>query len=254
MTQLRFAGLAEQVADDLRRRIIGGEFEDGELLPKLDDLISGYAVSKPTLRDAVRILEAEGLLTVRRGRSGGSVVHQPTSVNLGYALGLVLAAKRVSVNDVAVALRQVEPACAALCAARSDRARTVLPRLRALQKDYLRQVNDVETAVAASRRFHEALVELCGNHSLIAMAGALEGLWSSHERNWAARAAKAGEVTLADRTAAGETHQRIIDLIATGRAQAVHELVAEHLAAAQRNPRPAAAVIDPTLIRGASVR
>jgi GntR family transcriptional regulator, transcriptional repressor for pyruvate dehydrogenase complex len=253
MTQLRLPGLAEQIADDLRRRIIGGEFDDGELLPKLDDLLAGYAVSKPTFRDAVRILEAEGLLTVRRGRSGGSVVHQPTSVNLGYALGLVLAAQQVTIDDVAAALRHVEPACAALCASRPDRNRAVLPRLRALQKEYLRHIDDVETAVAVSRRFHEALVERCGNHSLIAMAGALESLWSSHEQDWAARAAKAGEVALADRTAAGETHQRIIDLIAAGRAQAVHELVAEHLASAQRNPRPATAVIDPTLIRG-SVR
>jgi GntR family transcriptional repressor for pyruvate dehydrogenase complex len=252
VTQLRFPGLVERVADDLRRRIIGGEFNDGEPLPKLDDLLAGYAVSKPTIRDAVRILEAEGLLTVRRGRTGGSLVHQPTPVSLGYALGLVLAAQRVTIDDVAAALLHVEPACAALCAGRANRARTVLPRLRALQRDYLRQVDDVESAVATSRRFHEALVELCGNHSLIAMAGALESLWSSHERDWAARAAKAGEVTLADRTAAGETHQRIIDLIAAGRTQAVHELVARHLASAQRNPRPATAVIDPTLIRGAT--
>lgn len=251
MTQLRFPGLAQQVADDLRRRIIGGEFVDGELLPKLDDLLAGYAVSKPTVRDAMRILEAEGLLTVRRGRSGGSVVHQPTSVNLGYALGLVLAAQQVTLDDVAVALRHVEPACAALCANRGDRARTVLPRLRALQQEYLRQLNDVECAVAVSRRFHEALVELCGNHSLIAMAGALESLWSSHEQDWAARAARAGAVTLADRTAAGATHQRIIDLIEGGRSQAVQELVAEHLASAQRNPRPATAVIDPTFLRDA---
>jgi GntR family transcriptional regulator, transcriptional repressor for pyruvate dehydrogenase complex len=249
VTQLRFHGLAGQVADDLRRRIIGGEFDDGELLPKLDELVAGYAVSKPTFRDAVRILEAEGLLTVRRGRSGGSVVHQPTPVNLGYALGLVLAARRVTVDDVATALRQVEPACAALCATRTDRARAVLPRLRAVQKEYLRQLDDIETAVAVSRKFHEALVELCGNQSLIAMAGALESLWSSHERDWAARAAQAGEVTLADRTSAGQTHQRIIDLIAQGRGQAVHELVADHLASAQRNPRPATAVIEPTLIR-----
>ena len=103
--------------------------------------------------------------------------------------------------------------------------------------------------MAVSRQFHEALVGLCGNQSLIAMAGALESLWSSHEQGWApgprGRRGHAGRPA-----AAGEAHQRIIDLIAAGRAQAVHGLVAEHLASAQRNPRPATAVIDPTLIRG----
>jgi DNA-binding FadR family transcriptional regulator len=248
---LRFHRLAEQIADHLRRGIIQGEFVDGGLLPKMDELLKAYPVSKPTLREAMRILEAEGLITVRRGRFGGCVVHRPTSANLGYTLGLVLAAKQVALDDVATALRQVEPACAALCAGRRDRARAVVPALRALHKEYLRQIDDVVAAVAVSRRFHEALVALCGNQSLIAMAGALETLWSSHERDWASRVADTGAVTLADRRDAGEVHRRIIDLIASGHADAVRELVADHLASAQRNPKPSTqdATIDPVLVR-----
>lgn len=254
LPNLRFHRLAEQVADHLRRGIISGAIADGGLLPKVDDLLVSYPVSKPTLREAMRILEAEGLITVRRGRFGGCVVHRPTPVNLGYTLGLVLAAQQVTIDDVATALRHVEPACAALCAGRRDRARAVVPRLRALHKQYLRLEGDVVAAVAVSRQFHEALVGLCGNQSLIAMAGALESLWSSHEQSWAHRVADTGEVTLEHRRHAGETHLRIIDLIAAGAAEAVRELVADHLAAAQRNPTSAAAdaVIDPVLVRDQS--
>jgi GntR family transcriptional repressor for pyruvate dehydrogenase complex len=253
--QVRFQGLAEQVADDLRRRIIRGDFSGSGMLPKMDDLLGAYPVSRPTFREAIRILEAEGLLTVRRGRNGGSVVHLPTPVNLGYTLGLVLAAQQVTIDDVAAALREVEPACAALCAQRKDRARTVLPRLRALHREYGRRLEDVVTAVEVSREFHEALVALCGNSSLIAVVGALESLWSSHERAWATRAAKSGEVTQAQRVAAGEVHGRIIDLIAGGQADAVRELVAEHLTSAQRYPRPARgeATIDPDRVRDITV-
>jgi GntR family transcriptional regulator, transcriptional repressor for pyruvate dehydrogenase complex len=242
---------AEQVAEHLRQRILRGDFPDGGLLPKADDLLARYPVSMPTFREAMRILEAEGLLTVRRGRAGGSIVHRPSSVNLGYTLGLVLASNRVTLDDVAAALRQVEPACAALCAERRDRSRAVLPTLRALQKEYRRRLDDVVAAVAVSREFHESLVGLCGNQSLIAMAGALESLWSSHEREWSTRAVGTGEVSVTDRVAAGEIHQRIIDLISAGRAEAVRALVTEHLAAAQRNPRPSTedATIDPALLR-----
>jgi DNA-binding FadR family transcriptional regulator len=246
---VRLAGLAEQVADDLRRRIIRGDVPDGEVLPRMDDLLQRYPVSKPTLREAARILEAEGLLTVRRGRSGGSVVHRPTATNLGYTLGLVLAAQHTGIDDVAAALREVEPACAALCAQRPDRARGVLPTLRGLQRRYRRHIDDVVAAVAVSREFHEALVALCGNRSLIAMAGALESLWSSHERDWARGAAERGEVSLAEREASGEVHGQIINLITAGRAEAVRELAGQHLATSQRHPRPSTAVIDPSLAR-----
>jgi DNA-binding FadR family transcriptional regulator len=248
---MRFHRLAEQVADHLRRRIIRGDFADGGLLPKSDDLMSRYPVSKPTFREAMRILEAEGLITVRRGRLGGAVVHRPSAANLGYNLGLVLAAQQVTISDVAAALRQVEPACAALCARRKDRARAVVPRLRALHREYQRRVDDLVEVVGVSRRFHEALVGLCGNQTLIVMAGALEALWSSHEQGWATRIEETGQVPLAQRRAAGEVHWRIIELIAAGDAEGVHRLVAEHLATAQRNPKPPAGdtAIDVALVR-----
>jgi GntR family transcriptional repressor for pyruvate dehydrogenase complex len=243
--------LAEQVAGDLRGQIIRGELADGAPLPKSEELIQRYPVSMPTFREAMRILEAEGLITVRRGRLGGAIVHRPSPANLGYNLGLVLAAQRVAIADVATALRHVEPACAALCAQRRDRARAVVPKLRELHNEYLARIDDLVDVVGVSRRFHEALVSLCGNHSLIVLAGALEALWSGHEQDWATRIRETTGVPLRARRAAGEVHGRILELIEAGEAEAVHQLVAEHLAHAQRNPKPAGPdpTIDLTLVR-----
>ncbi|MFG2039728.1 FadR/GntR family transcriptional regulator [Dactylosporangium sp. NPDC048998] len=247
--QVRVHRLAEQVADHIRARIISGEFADGDPLPKSEELIRRYPVSMPTFREAMRILEAEGLITVRRGRLGGAIVHRPSPANLGYNLGLVLAAQRAGIGDVAVALRHVEPACAALCAARRDRARTVVPRLRELHEEYLASIDDLPTVVGVSRRFHEALVSLCGNPPLIVLAGALEALWSSHEEGWASRTEPRG-VPLRKRRASGEVHGEILALIEAGEADAVHRLVASHLASAQRNPTPAGdPAIDLALLR-----
>ena len=72
---VRFRRLAEQVADELRRRILSGELADGSVLPTEDELLVEFPISKPSLREAIRILDAEGLLSVRRGKLGGSVVH-----------------------------------------------------------------------------------------------------------------------------------------------------------------------------------
>ncbi|WP_433220353.1 FadR/GntR family transcriptional regulator [Dactylosporangium sp. CS-047395] len=247
--RVRVHRLAEQVADRIRAQIISGELADGDPLPKSEELSRRYPVSLPTLREAMRILEAEGLITVRRGRLGGAVVHRPSPANLGYNLGLVLAAQHSDIGDVAVALRHVEPACAALCAARPDRATTVVPRLRELHEEYLASIGDLPTVVGVSRRFHEALVELCGNPPLIVLAGALEALWSSHEEGWASRTEPRG-VPLGQRRESGEVHGRILELIEAGEPAAVHQLVAAHLATAQRNPKPAGSpTIDLTLLR-----
>ena len=61
--QLRQPRLAEVVAGVLRERIVNGELGDGDLLPKQDELIEEYRISRPTLREALRILEGEGLLS-----------------------------------------------------------------------------------------------------------------------------------------------------------------------------------------------
>ena len=64
--QIRIPKAAELVADTLRRRIITGDYEVNELLPPESTLMANFNVARTTIRDAVRILESEGLLVVRR--------------------------------------------------------------------------------------------------------------------------------------------------------------------------------------------
>lgn len=250
-SDVRFRRLAEQIADYLRSRILSGDLPDGAVLPKEVELRERFAVSKPTFREAMRILEAEGLTRVRRGNVGGVVVQRPTSRNVGYTLGLVLASEKTSVREVGEALRVLEPACAAMCAQRADRMTTVVPILRRLQAEYEASLDDVVSSVERSRAFHEALVSECGNEPLIVMAGALEQLWSAHEKHWAQHAPAAGEITLAARRRAGRTHQRLIDLIAAGDASRVSALARTHLASAQQDPLPPgdSTAVDPGLLR-----
>ena len=67
----------EQIADELRSLIVSGELAEGDSLGREPDLVERFGVSRPSLREALRILEAEGLITVVRGVLGGVVVHQP---------------------------------------------------------------------------------------------------------------------------------------------------------------------------------
>jgi DNA-binding FadR family transcriptional regulator len=250
-SRVRFQRLAEQVADDLRRRILLGDLGVGETLPIEEVLRGEYPVSKPTLREAMRVLESEGLITVRRGSIGGAVVHRPTASNVAYTLGLVLVSRGINIGDVAGALREVEPACAAACAQRSDRAETVVPRLRALHEKSVEVVDDLVEVTTMSRRFHESMVELCGNQSLSILAGALAVLWTSHESGWAHRVGDLVDIPREERLAALDAHRELIEAIQDGDSAAARQLSASHLDTSQNYPGRGeeAGPVDPETVR-----
>src|SRR5262249_52627970 len=147
-----------------------------------------FPVAKPSLREGLRILEAEGLISVARGNQGGAIVHTPKAANAAYALGLVMVAQGVPGEDVAFALRSLEPLCAELGASREDRERTVVRTLRGVQKEARRVAAQADTPEKSAtlsvltRKFHEQIVAGCGNQTLILVVGALETLWTSHVR------------------------------------------------------------------------
>ncbi|MCU1601952.1 MAG: pdhR 1 [Frankiales bacterium] len=231
--------MAEVLADVLRDRILSGDLDDGALLPKQDDLLAEFGTSKASAREAFRILETEGLVTVLRGNVGGAVVHRPKPETAAYMLGLVLQSKRVELSDVGAALQYVEPLCAALCAGREDRATQVVPQLEAAHQALVDAINDGDEAqaVPASRAFHEELVKRSGNETMILLAGALESLWSAHEGAWSVAASEAGrfpEPLLRKR--ALQEHEQLIDAIAAGDIDRATRTARRHLTTAQQYP------------------
>jgi GntR family transcriptional regulator, transcriptional repressor for pyruvate dehydrogenase complex len=228
--QLRQPRLAELVASALRERITGGELKDGDRLPKQEELLEEFRVSKPSLREALRILETEGLITVRRGNVGGAFVHAPNHGDAGYMIGLVLESRNVSVADLAEAIRNVEPICAALCAGRGDRKRAVLPKLRAIQQEMRRRSDDEIAFSDLGRQFHEALVALCGNETMKVVIGTLEAVWSARERDWAQRASSARRFPKPETREAGlHAHERILELIEAGDGAGAARAAKRHL-------------------------
>jgi DNA-binding FadR family transcriptional regulator len=221
--QLRPPRVAEIVAGVLRERIVGGDLADGDLLPTQDELIAQYHVSRPALREALRILEDEGLLTVRRGKVGGSVVRRPTAAASAYSFGLLLQSRRATVGDLATAIKHIEPVAASLCAARPNLAQAEAA------------IADGPRFTALAREFHELLVSRCGNETLILALGALESLWSEQERLWAVRAASEGVYPEERyRRDVLSAHAAVTDAIASGDADAAGHLDASHLGHSQR--------------------
>jgi GntR family transcriptional repressor for pyruvate dehydrogenase complex len=155
----------QQIADQLRRRIIEGQLPDGELLGHEPELIEQFEVSRPTLREALRILEAEGLITVVRGVQGGVRVHQPDHRQAARTAALVLQARNVSLADVSEARAIIEPAAVRLVAEHRAR-KSAAKELRALIDEEEAAIEDPVAFAEANARFHEVLVSLGGNQTM----------------------------------------------------------------------------------------
>ena len=170
--QMNRPRVAEMIAGEIRQRILDGQLVDGDMLPKVDDLADDYRVSKPSVREAMRILETEGLISARRGGAGGAEVHMPTASTAAHTLGMILQSTHATVADLAAALLVLEPTCAAMTAGRDDRADEVIPRLRAIHHQLEEKRGDPAGFSLVARQFHQAIVNGCGNAALALVAGA----------------------------------------------------------------------------------
>jgi GntR family transcriptional repressor for pyruvate dehydrogenase complex len=88
------------IAYDLREQIARGELRAGEDLPVESDLMEQLGVSKGVIREALRILETEGLVEVRRGLGGGPRVRHPSISEASLGVGVYLQIGDVLVTDV----------------------------------------------------------------------------------------------------------------------------------------------------------
>jgi len=228
--QLRQPRLAEMVAASLRNEILSGRLKEGDTLPRQEDLLADFKVSPPAVREALRILETEGLISVRRGNVGGAVVHFPTARGVAYMVSLVLHVQNTSLDDVGDALRLLEPLCAAMCANLPDRLETVVPVLEQVIQDQLDSIQDVILYNQAARRFHEALVAHCGNETMILVIGSLESLWSAHEHR-VYEVAPSPSTTV--RRSAVRAHEKLVAAIASGNAESATQIARRHLDATQ---------------------
>ncbi|MGB8402723.1 MAG: GntR family transcriptional regulator [Mycobacterium sp.] len=224
--------IAETIAADLRERILAGRLRDQ--LPTQDQLVTEFGVSYPSVREALRILETEGLITVRRGSIGGAEVHRPDGASAAYHLGLVLQGERVTLGDLASALLRLEPMCVGEVARRPDRLNTVVPVLTANVDASAEVVDDGIEFTRIAREFHDLVVAFTPNDTIRHVVRSLVALWSAQEQQWAAALTKRGEYpSVAEARGAVRTHRRLVSDIAAGRTDDAERIARRHLAATQ---------------------
>lgn len=231
ITRLRVPKTAELVADHLRRQIVRGELHEGEALPSEVTLTERYGVSRPTLREAFRVLEAEQLITVRRGARGGAIVHEPSAAMVARYAGFVLEHAGSTLADICEARVQIEGPCAAQAARR--RTPDDIARLRAAVSQCELVGHDHQRLVVQSSDFHAMVVEIAGNKTVMLLHSMVRAIIDMAKFRRFADSVESSARRKAF-SHGGSAHSLLVDHIEAGNAEAAESLWHRHLTASNR--------------------
>ncbi|MCW5249555.1 MULTISPECIES: FadR/GntR family transcriptional regulator [unclassified Streptomyces] len=165
--------VSQVIVDQVKVLIRDGELSPGDRLPSERDLCEQFGVSRVTIREALRVLEASGLVTVRVGARGGAFVTSPSTERLGEGLADLLSLSPLTASDVTEARMIVETGALPLIIERATEEDIA---------ELMRLTDEGRAALAAgtydmqmSAAFHVRLAECAHNPALTMLIHSFHG-------------------------------------------------------------------------------
>ena len=155
------------LAARLRDAIVEGSLVAGAVLPPERTLVVQTGLSRAAVREALRILEAEGLLLIKPGRGGGSFVRQLGHETISRSLGLMIRGQRIRFQDLLAVREGIEPQAAFQAAINATEAD--LAEIAEETRRCRTQLGDIHAFLLANLDWHMAVVHASHNPLFIAM-------------------------------------------------------------------------------------
>ena len=221
--QRRTQKTSERIARDLALHIVEADLPEGARLPTEKEMCETLGIGRTTLREALRLLETRGVLTIKSGPRGGPSVRRPRAADFGAALTLILQFEEASLADVMEAREALRPMVARLAAERIDDE--TVQQLRESVARMVEHVDDQQFFFEENRRFHSLVAAASGSvvlrvftESLRSIAdGAFVGIRYDRKR----------------RRAVARAHERIVEALAARDPDAAAREMERHLEAAR---------------------
>jgi DNA-binding FadR family transcriptional regulator len=206
---------AEAVAEVLRGEIASGAFPVGMRLPAESELMLRFDVSRPSFREALRILESERLITVNRGPKGGAVVLIPDLEPIARSIGIRLQLQGASILDIFQARALVEPALVRSIA--ESPATAPLAELASCAAAQRFSLGDIAAYKREELRFRALLIEHGDNITLANLAALLSSVLET--KLLSLPQVPATSATIKEIRQGVRAKEKLITLIETGKAQ-----------------------------------
>lgn len=211
---------SELIAREIVRDVAERNLQPGTPLPHETSMMADYGVGRASIREALRILEAQGLITLRPGRNGGPVLARTGPEQLGQTLTLFLRMSGFTYGDLARFMKTVSPQLAGLAAMNKDR-----DQLRdALGDSTLNPCTMVNLPPAVDRPEqgpHSMINKLSGDRLLSMFADAVDAVFTGH--TWAVTQ---GEDFI---DIARRDHVAIAEAVLSGKPTKARAAMAEHI-------------------------
>lgn len=217
-TPVRQPRASGEIVAQIERAIFDGSLRPNDRLQPERELAEQFGVSRITVRDALRVLEARGLIHVKVGASGGAFVAETNVDQVAESISTMVLLKRMSLSELAEARTIVESSAAELAAQRADEA--TIARLAEMVERGRRVVREHLPHTEVSMDFHVALAEASKNELLSATVRAYRDLLMQTLRDM--RDIRSARVTQ-------KAHEEILDAIRARDPEATRKLVQEHL-------------------------
>ncbi|MDB5444765.1 MAG: FadR family transcriptional regulator [Phenylobacterium sp.] len=182
----RVPKVSQQVAGQIRRLILDGELADGDQLPPETQLAVDFRVSRPTVREAYRILETEGLIEVARGSRTGARVNTPSIETSARYAAFALRGVGATLAETYDAQLAIEPYAVRLLAERRPAAAIAELEQGLLELEALTREGRIPERSVALARYHLLIVRLTGNRTLSVMAEMLAKILEVHQGRYQA--------------------------------------------------------------------
>jgi GntR family transcriptional repressor for pyruvate dehydrogenase complex len=159
----------DEILAQIRERVSRGELVPGDRLPAERALAEQFAVSRNTVREALRMLEISGLIQLRRGAAGGAFIAQADSSKVASSMSDMLELSQFSLSDLTEARGWLEALIVRVACQRADAE--ALDALDANVEEVARlsEAGDWERKALVNVEFHNLLAEATGNPVMVAM-------------------------------------------------------------------------------------
>lgn len=216
--------LSHLVAERLRAQIADGELTAGDSLPSEAQLLEQFGVSRPTLREALRVLESETLIQLGRGARSGAIVLGPSVEAVARYSGTFLASRGTTIAEIHQVRMLLEPSLAALIAQRCRKED--IKALRACvkaQQDAL-EAHDYLAVISGVVEFHDLMVRCSDNGALGLLAGMLHDISMKVYPQMLVAGSTSERQAVKRRTEqSAAAHSQLMELIADGKGSKAEE-------------------------------
>ncbi|GGO20496.1 GntR family transcriptional regulator [Microbispora rosea subsp. aerata] len=174
MTTTRAPKAAMLVAQRILRDAMRAGLSPGDLLPSERGMLEQYETGRGTLREALRLLEFQGVITLKPGPGGGPVLTSPTASNLANTLMLLMQLNHAQYRTIVEVRNAVEPMIGKLAAQHITDAQ--LDQLAGTIESMRCSLDDRELFLEENKKFHDIIAWSSGNVLFACLVESLLGI------------------------------------------------------------------------------